>query len=201
MSPRLTEPQAKVSLPGELTPRPKGVGVNALRHGIALLLIPIFIFAGCASVVEVPKTFWGSSTRALEEARVNALSKTYACSFRDCYQAVLLIAKENEYQVFIKDMARQVIVLMKIPTSVDTTEVGIFFTELNGPQVKIYISSLSSHAKRVVAEALFSELDKSFYPPRRIEESKVEWQRPSGHGAPPLHPILRRNSGTINPYD
>ena len=121
----------------------------------------LIVLSGCARVFDIPKAFWGSSTRALEEARVDAITKTYSCNFRQCYQAVLLVAEEKEYMVFIKDMYKQVIVLMKVPGTVDTTEIGIFFTELNENQVKIYVSSLSSHAKRIVADILFSELDKS----------------------------------------
>ena len=124
----------------------------------------VILWAGCARLRDIPSAVWGSSTRALEEARVDALSKTYSCSFRECYQAVLLVAKEKEFTVFLKDMHRQEIILMDIPTSVNTTEVGIFFTELSDGHVKIYISSLSSHAKRVAADILFPELDKSFSP-------------------------------------
>ena len=136
------------------------------------LILAVIFLTGCSRVLDVPSTIWGSSTRALEEARVDALSKTYSCSFRECYQAVLLIAKEKEFTVFIKDVPRQEIVLMKIPTSVDTTEVGVFFTELSEGQVKVYISSLSSHAKRIAAEILFAELDKSFSPPVNSSPAK-----------------------------
>ena len=51
---------------------------------------------------------------------------------------------------------------MGIKGNVDTTEVGIFFTQSNHTTVKLDVSSLSSSAKRKVAEAVFKELDQRF---------------------------------------
>ena len=48
---------------------------------------------GCAQITEPVKVIWGSSTKALEDARVDAISKTYRCSFTACYDAVLSFAR------------------------------------------------------------------------------------------------------------
>lgn len=72
-----------------------------------LLTIPaIFLLlgsSGCtcvkntaANVVESPKIIWGSSTRALEKARRGAISKAFACSFQECFDAVAAIAVVEE---------------------------------------------------------------------------------------------------------
>lgn len=62
-----------------------------------LLLGCLFLLAsGCAQLTETAKKIWGSSTTALERARVDALRKTYACSFTGCYDAVLGLARTEE---------------------------------------------------------------------------------------------------------
>jgi len=138
---------------------------------------------------ETVKFIWGSSTKNLENARVDAINKTYKCSFNDCYDSVLILArsepvyvkKYNEegeeiddegnvkapdpggfFDVFIDNRAKKHIVVMGIAGNVDTTEVGIFFSQPNLTTVKLEVSSLSSNAKRKVAEAIFEELDLHF---------------------------------------
>ncbi len=165
----------------------------------------LFLLAcGCAQVTETTKTIWGSSTRALEHARADGLSKTYTCSFTECYEAVLSLARTEEEQeaktkreeeakkaveegkgtqpgqelgqeqkpaaeeklfdVFLKDPRQKHIVVIGIVGNVNTTEVGIFFDEVNSSTIKVEISSLSSTAKRRVAKAVFEALDKRFSP-------------------------------------
>lgn len=53
-------------------------------------------FTGCAQVTETAKTIWGSSTADLERARADGLRKTYTCSFTECYEAVLGLARTEE---------------------------------------------------------------------------------------------------------
>ncbi len=155
---------------------------------------------GCAQVTETAKTVWGSSTADLERARTDGLRKTYTCSFTECYEAVLGLARTEEeieaktkydeaaaagkepeagqelvpepdpvadaksFDVFLKDPRQKHIVVIAITGNVDTTEVGIFFDEAGPSQIKIEISSLSSTAKRRVAQAVFEALDKRFSP-------------------------------------
>jgi len=58
----------------------------------------ILLLSGCArfadNALEPARVVWGSSTRTLDKARVTALSKTYYCSFEDCYNATLLLGRE-----------------------------------------------------------------------------------------------------------
>ena len=117
---------------------------------------------GCAHLVESSKTVWGSSTRALEQARTEALKRSYRADFGECFDSVLAIVKESGYTIFIQDRVQRHIVVIGIPGNVDTTEVGIFFDPQMDGKVKIDISSLSSTAKAKVAEAIFPELDKKF---------------------------------------
>jgi hypothetical protein len=150
-----------------------------------LLLLVCLISSGCARILDVPRVLWGSSTRALEEARSDAIAKTYRCSLNDCYDAVLGLARgsKNEkpvvtetegfvvqtgrtevFDVFINDRKRHRLVVMGIPGNVDTTEAGIFFSQPTLTTVKIEVSSLSSSAKRTVSEKIFEELDLRFSP-------------------------------------
>ena len=63
----------------------------------------------------------------------------------------------------MKDEVRSFMVVMNIPGCVDTTEVGVFFTDLPRQQgVKVELSSRSSPAKKAVAKVLFSELNDRF---------------------------------------
>lgn len=138
---------------------------------------------------EAVKFIWGSSTKALEDAKVDAIKKTYRCSFNDCYNSILTLArtepiyvkKYNEegeeideegevktpdpdgvFDVFINDRVKRHIVVMGIKGNVDTTTVGIFFSQPSLTTVKLEVSSLSSSAKRKIAEAVFEKLDLDF---------------------------------------
>lgn len=117
---------------------------------------------GCARAVETTKVIWGSSTKALEEARADALSQKYLCFYTECFDAVLSVSKEAQYEIFIRDRIKGHIVVMGIPGSINTTEVGIFFDALDEKKVKIDISSLSTKAKTEVAKVIFLDLDKKF---------------------------------------
>lgn len=180
----------------------------------------IFFCSGCARFMdnaqEPFRTVWGSSTRALEKARATAMSKTYYCSFEDCFNAVIALGREwdaeaekkrkeleekqrteeglvvgdpkpdlntpesespymtdaqraaealqrsKKFTIFIKDMRKKHLVIFNLPASVDTTEVGVFFSPLDNGKVKIEISSLSTNAKRTAAEIIFPELSQHF---------------------------------------
>jgi hypothetical protein len=116
---------------------------------------------------------WGTSTTALELARSDALRKTYTCDLKECYEAALSLARNEEslepqtekfFDVFLKDPRQRHIVVMGIQGSVDTTEVGIFFDDLGEGAVRLEISSLSASAKKKAARAVFEEFDQRFPP-------------------------------------
>ncbi|HBR15594.1 MAG TPA: hypothetical protein DD723_08685 [Candidatus Omnitrophica bacterium] len=140
---------------------------------------------GCGFVAETGKTVWGSSTRALENSRDEAISKSYVCPFDGCFDTILSLAqtqfflekeegsppeakevKEPEkhkfFRVFLQDRVQSHIVVIGVQGNVDTTEVGIFFARLDQNAYRIDVSSLSSSAKRKVAEVVFAELDSQY---------------------------------------
>jgi hypothetical protein len=60
---------------------------------ILFLIVLLIVYAGgCTHITETVKVIWGSSTKALERARKEALTKTYVCSFQECFDAVLTLA-------------------------------------------------------------------------------------------------------------
>lgn len=134
------------------------MNINFLK---LFLVTIVTLLYGCAQTTEFSKTIWGSSTRALEQARVNALVRIYDRPLARCYDEVIKAAEELKFKIFIKSKPKATIVLMGIKGAVDTTEVGVFFSEVSDNQTKIYISSLSSNAKRIVAAHIFGHLDEA----------------------------------------
>ena len=117
---------------------------------------------GCGTLKEFSKSIWGSSTRVLEEARVNAITKTYDQGYWKCVRATIDFLNEKGYVIFQKDEVHGFIIVIGIPGAVNTTEVGVFFVELNENQTRIELSSLSTNAKRLLSKPLFHGLDIAF---------------------------------------
>ena len=128
--------------------------------GMVLLLV--VTLNGCARIQETTKVIWGSSTRALDEARSEAISKVYHCRYEECFREVMKIAELEKFVIFIKDKIKKHIVFMGIKGSVNTTEVGVFFIELNDEETRVEVSSLSTNAKKKVSEMIFPQLGQVF---------------------------------------
>ena len=164
-----------------------------MNQSLGLVIVTLFIFSGCSTVKdgviggknvveETVKVIWGSSTRAIENARADALTITYACRYQDCFDYVLSLANnvkevdikvdeaENVksvkvpkyFEVFIKDISRGMIVVMGVDGHSSTTEVGIFLSMLSPERTKIEVTSLSETAKAQVAQIIWTELDKTY---------------------------------------
>ena len=142
--------------------------MKTMKNKYALAIIGIFLFwlSGCARVTEttkeVAKVIWGSSTKALEEVRPEALKKVYQCPWGECFEKVLSIAEKEKMKVFIADRKNERIVLMGIPKSIETTEVGVFFTSLESDKTTVEITSLSPEAKESAANIIFLHLSRDF---------------------------------------
>jgi len=133
---------------------------NVLLFAIMCLSSSCAVLKNVAGIpVEIVKTVWGSSTRALEQARDNAITKTYDKPYWDCVRSAIAVVGKNNWMIFKKDEIKGYMVVMKVHGCVNTTEIGVFFVELSDNQTRIEISSLSTNAKRIVAKALFHGLD------------------------------------------
>ncbi len=158
---------------------------------LVFFIFVLFSLMGCAAFKEEAKLLWGSSTQALEEARTESLKSTFSCSWDQCFSSVIKYANSETQQlpqnvfadgvtkepnktsdqktttvknldVFIEDRDRKIIVVMGVPGSVNTTEVGIFFSPTPNVGTLVEISSLSSSAKAKAADIIFALLGKEF---------------------------------------
>ena len=140
---------------------------------IICLAVILMVLPGCAPVVELGRTVWGSSTRALQQARDHALTQDFDCDPASCLGEVLAMSTVSPqdpaaapepapFSPFLVDRRRQRMVVMGVPGSVDTTEVGIFFYLRDG-RTAVDVASLSSYARDRVAAAVFARLS-AVYP-------------------------------------
>ena len=141
----------------------------------------VFFQKVCDNSIEVSKTIWGSSTRALEEARDKAITRTYDKSYWDCLRKALEVIKAKDWVIFKKDQIKGYVVIMGVKGGVNTTEIGIFFVNISDAQTRIEIASLSTNARRHVAKDLFHGLDVAFgylppdivpVPPKQVRSQK-----------------------------
>lgn len=131
---------------------------------IFLILVFMVMTVSSCSFLSVPqevmKTLWGSSTRALEEARTSAVVKTYDTAYGECFHYAMKVSDANQWVIFKKDEIKGFMILLNIPGCVDTTEVGVFFVRLSARKTRIEVSSLSTNAKRKAAKVLFDAFDR-----------------------------------------
>jgi len=139
------------------------------KYLLALFLVVILSW-GCSPLKELSKTIWGSSTRALEQAKKTALLKTFPCSVDVCFEKTLELTRPKAnpnpdappdkpiLELFLKDKKKYHLVVIGVPGSVDTTEVGIFFESVSESETLVQISSLSTNAKVKAAEIVFAHL-------------------------------------------
>lgn len=62
---------------------------------ILLSSVMFLSFLGCEHLQEPFKTVWGSSTRALDHARIDGITQNYHCRFDECFDAVLSLGREK----------------------------------------------------------------------------------------------------------
>ena len=150
----------------------------------------LMLLIGCSFVGEGTKKILGISVQSLYEARETASRKSYACSFEQCFDAVLELARDEKayqkhlkdlrqanlsddeniintpykrgiYDLFRKSYRKSYIVAMGVAGHLETTEVGIIFEE-EDDKIIIEVSSLSFKAKDYLAKQIFKNLDKQF---------------------------------------
>ena len=64
--------------------------------------------------------------------------------------------------VFISKKKKGFIDLMDVKGSLNTTEVGVFFTESEAGKTKLEIVSLSAHAQLITSDIIFANLSKTY---------------------------------------
>ncbi len=145
-----------------------------------IFYLVVAVLSGCTAIKEVGKGFAGVSTQVLEDKRKDALKKSFALSYNDCYLKVKDILKEKgrESYIYSEDLKKKMIAIYISPA--DTTPIGIFFTEEPGPNTLIEISSPSIYAKEEIANRIFSGID-ALIKPKVIEEKKTDVKEKIGN--------------------
>lgn len=116
------------------------------------------IFNGCATSIETSRKIMGTSIEALDEARAEGKSQTVELDYPACYQKVITILKKMKAHIFLHSQKRKRIVAMNFRDLNNTTEVGIFFTQVTPNSTKVEISCLSHSVLENVSDKIFSAL-------------------------------------------
>jgi len=128
-------------------------------QSLKLFLIPLFLLGGCATVKEGAKGVLGVSTKALEDSRKEAMSKTFNCDYNTCFSRAQEILKDMRTYIYARDTKKNLIAVYA--SEQDTTPVGIFFKVIDATNTKIEVSSPSTYAKESIAQRFFSSLEES----------------------------------------
>lgn len=128
---------------------------------LILSVLFVGILAGCTQTVESVRKVWGSSIQRLEQERVRAVRDVYSCEYDKCYQLVHELSRppKQSYKIFQYRPDKNMFVVIGVPGNVDTTEVGIFLSPIKINETAVEVSSLSSSAKRKVAQAIRAEME------------------------------------------
>ena len=125
---------------------------------LSIFCFSLFFFLGCTSIKEAGEGFLGISTKALEEGRKDSITKTFDYDYFTIFTKVLDILKSSGAYIYKEGLSERMIAIYV--SREDTTPVGIFFQEIAQNKTVIEVSSLSTYAKELIAEMVFSQLEK-----------------------------------------
>ncbi|MDP2904793.1 MAG: hypothetical protein Q8O22_00645 [Candidatus Omnitrophota bacterium] len=135
-------------------------------------------FLGCAAVTEGVKGVLGSSTRALEVGRKNALKETFAYNLDVCYDKLKMGLLKRGCYIYALDPQQKMIAVYVSRT--DTTPVGVFFTKVDDNNTQVEVSSPSVWAKEFmlkrVSSILTGKSDPDAQQQREVEMQIIEKQ-------------------------
>jgi len=131
-----------------------------INFQICFFVIFVCLFAGgCASMQEAGKKIWGTSIEHLEKVRPQGKSETFALSMDDCFARAEEVLKYAGAEVYLSMKDKGYLTAMNFKGSVNTTQVGIFFTDTGDGRTKVEIASMSPRLVREVAEMVFEGLN------------------------------------------
>jgi len=128
-------------------------------------LLPFYFLlflSGCATVLEGAKGVAGISTKALEESRKDAVTKTFNYDYNTCYTKVKAAIKETGSYIYAQDKNKHMIAVYV--SDEDATALGIFFKEIDANNTEIQVTSASTYAKDTVSKDVFSVLEGTYKP-------------------------------------
>lgn len=125
----------------------------------------IFNLLGCAAIKkagcnvrEAAKGIIGISTKQIEEARLDAIVKTFDYDYASCYKNTREILIRIGAYIYCEDKNKKLIAFYV--SQEDTTPVGIFFKETEASKTRLEVASQSTSAKETIAKNVFSALEK-----------------------------------------
>lgn len=126
----------------------------------SLLVICIFLCSvlaiSCSTMKETVKGIAGTSTKVLEDGRVNAIAKNFNFDYFTSYTKSLDALKEMGAYIYKQSLKEHMIAVYV--SKRDTTPVGIFFKEVGPNNTQVEVSSPSLTAKGLISARLFKSL-------------------------------------------
>lgn len=123
------------------------------------ILSVILVVSGCSSLKEAARGIAGISTKQLEELRNEAEVKEFDYDLSTSYERIKgILVKQGSY-IYTDDKKKQLIAIYV--SSDDTTPVGIFYSLAAPGRTKIEVASPSTYAKELIANRLFSKMEKT----------------------------------------
>ena len=144
---------------------------------IVLLFYCSIVLLGCATLWEGTKGLAGVSTRALEDNRKSAITKTFNYDYFTCYTKSLDILKHMNAYIYMQSIKKHMIAIYV--SEQDTTPVGLFFKEIDATNTQVEVSSPSTYAKEFISGKVFSVLDKKF--PLEELEAQINAKKETGN--------------------
>ncbi len=132
--------------------------MKTIKHSWVMLVCGLVFLSGCAFVSEKIKRIEGVSIAPLEDARGRAAVKTINYDYFSCYTRSLDILKNAGSYVYAKGLKKDLIAIYV--SELDTTPVGLFFTEKGKDSTQLEIASPSDYARDLISKKVFEELEK-----------------------------------------
>lgn len=125
-----------------------------MRNIIAVSVVCLFM-CGCAtSPSNVWKEVVGVSTKPVDDARADAMTKVMNYDYKTCYEKAEKLLKEMPYvSIYHKDKSMIAVYVI----NPNTTPAGIYFKEIDAKRTQVEVSSESTPTKEWVANSIFSE--------------------------------------------
>lgn len=140
---------------------------------VILLVIAAGSLSGCVTGKFDWKWLIGTSTKDVEDARKDAITKVFDLDYDTAYTKVrdaiknIKIKETSTYaikgatrdiSIYAGSKAQKMIALYYI--NINTTPVGIFFKDIDNAHTEIAVSSQSPSAKAFISGQIFSALEK-----------------------------------------
>lgn len=125
---------------------------------LILLFFNLCVFCGCAHISEAGKKIWGTSIEHLERARATGKSFEVGDSLDNCFADGVRVLTDSGATVYLKDKNKSYFAAMNFKGYVDTTEVGVFFTQVSPGLIKVEVASMIPRLADEAAELLKKSL-------------------------------------------